>query len=529
MASINPDEEHYNQQKTSPPTDEGLKIEWPEDPGIVGGVNTPQQPFPLEAMGPGLRDLCVSIQRISGCNPASAAQLVLGSTGICAQSDTDVRLPWARKPSSSSPVSLFIGGLVKSGGRKSAGFDPVFAPHAEADRQIRRLHDQAAAEHKAWVASKKGAGQRNGAAQEPEPPQPLAYSPRMLRTDSTVEAIMRDLDRGRGCMALANAEGGAMIENWSNDRRKAGSVAAYNALWSGESQTLDRTGNGGTSRYLDGSQRFSMILLAQVDYRSWFFDRATTNGFAARMLIQCGDGWDSDDRLAITAQVTPEDDTAVLAFQGLISDWRQELDDGAHLARDPEDPPARRRVLQFAPEGRQTARAFEEECVARAAELLDCPWTESFLDRGPEHACRLAAVLFTYRQRAGYAPDGDVIDAQALEDGITLARWFGDEMARAAPEAGADEVAQVAAALSRALWEASVDPEGSGRNKNGTISISVATKTRRGIRTLGRRPELRTKVLQALVDAGHMVFPDPGKLTQCWVNPHLAGLYQPEG
>ena len=254
--------------------------------------------------------------------------------------------------------------------------------------------------------------------------------------------------------------------------------------------------------------------------------RRTQNEFAGRLLIQCADGWCREEARVITKQVTPADDVAVRGFQQLIADWRKELDKGAHLERDAADSPPDRRVLRFAPDERQTIAAFEEECGARADLLVDCPWPEGFLQRAHEHACRLAALLFAYRQRAEHVGPGDVIDAGALQDGMALTRWFGEEMARIAPEAGADEVAQVASALSKALWEASVDPDAKGRNKNGTISISTAIKTRTGVRTLEERPEMRVRVLQALVDADHLAFPTSGKLTQCYVNPNLARMYQ---
>ena len=526
MASINPDEEHYKQQHNTPPPG-APQLDWAEDPGTIGGIHTSQKPFPLEAMGPGLSDLCLSIQRLSGCNPASSAQVVLGSLVICLQEDTDVRLPWAREAVSSVPVSLYLGGLVPTAGRKSSAFSLTFRPHSKADAQVRAIHKQAVSEHKAWAIASKGRGRNaSGVVQEPEPPKPLDGPAHILRTNTTLEAAMRDLDQGRGCMALASAEAGSVIDNWSHGRNKSGTVASYNSLWSGESQTHDRTGDGGVSRYLDGSQRFSLLFFCQLSYRGWFFDQASSNGFAGRMLIQCSDDWSRRDAREITKQVTPADDETVISFQQLIAEWRAEIDDGAHLKRDPEDPPPVRRVLRFPPEARLTIADFEEECGARADQLVDCPWPEGFLQRGPEHACRLAANLFAYRQRAGHVGKGDVIDAQALQEGITLIRWFGEEMARIAPEAGADEVAQVACALSLGLWEASVNPDAKGRNRNGTVSISTAIKTRAGVRTLEERPELRVKVLQALVDADHIQFPQSGKQTQCYVNPNLARLYQ---
>ena len=173
-------------------------------------------------------------------------------------------------------------------------------------------------------------------------------------------------------------------------------------------------------------------------------------------------------------------------------------------------------------------RSFRAECAERIQQLVDCEWPQTFLARGPEHACRIAAVLCAYRQRAGIAGTGDVIDDQSLQDGITLARWFSEEMVRIAPEAGADEVAQAARILSRALWEASVDPDGQGRNRNGTVSISVSVKNRRGLRGLEQKPDLLEKVKRALINGDHIAFPDSGKTTQCLVNPHLSRMYQPE-
>ena len=510
MTSINPDEAFFNQYKSAP-TDEALKLDWAEDPGSIGGIPTTQPPFPLEDMGPGLSDLCRSFQRLTGCNAATAAQVLLGSLAVCAQVDTDVRLPWTREAGNAVPVALFLAGLVPTAGRKSSCFSLAFRPHSKADFKIRALYKQAEDEYKAWVTAMKRKGKNDaGDVQDAEPPKPLAGPAHILRTNSTLEAIMRDLDQGRGYMALASAEAGSVIDNWSHGRNKSGTVASYNSLWSGESQTHDRTGDGGISRYLDGSQRFTLAFFCQPSYRHWFFDKATQNGFAGRLLIQCADGWCRRDARKITKLVTPADDLAVRGFQRLIADWRKEIDDGAHLERDAADSPPDRRVLRFAPEERQTIADFEEECGARADLLVDCPWPEGFLQRAPEHACRLAAVLFAYRQRAEHVGPGDVIDAGALQDGMALTRWFGEEMARIAPEAGADEVAQVASALSKALWEASVDPDAKGRNKNGTISISTAIKTRPGVRTLEETPEMLVRVLQALVDADHVSFPSRG-------------------
>ena len=496
-------------------------LEWAEDPGTIGGIHTKQAPFPLEAMGPGLSDLCLSIQRLTGCNPALAAQALLGSVAVCTQADTDVRLPWTREAGKAAPVSLFLAGLVPTAGRKSACFDLVFQSHYQADSKIRALQLAAQAAHKAWAGAGK-AKKDLGA----EPPRPLAGPAYIIRTNTTLEAIIRDLDHGRACMVLASAEAGAVIDNWSHAKHKSGTVAAYNSLWGGEPQTQDRTSEGGTSRYLDGSQRFSLVLFSQPSYRTWFFDQATTNGFAGRLLVQCADDWSRSEARAITREVTPSDDGAAREFQRLIASWRAEVDDGAYLALAVDASPPARRLLRLPPEAWHTISAFEEECGNRADLLVDCPWPEGFLQRAPEHACRLAAVLFSYRQRAKHTGPGDLIDAGTLQDGMTLAQWFGDEMARIAPEAGADEIAQVAVALSRALWEASIDPDAKGRNSNGTVSISTAVKTQRGIRMLEERPEMRVKVLQALVDSDHISFPKSGKQTQCYVNPNLVQLYQ---
>ena len=381
MGSVNPDETFFHQYKNFPPVDEALKLEWAEDPGSVAGIPTPQAPFPLEAMGSGLSDLCRSLQRLTGCNTALAAQALLGSLAVCTQADTDVRLPWIREAGKAVPVSLFLAGLVPTAGRKSACFSLAFRPHSEADRAIRALQQEADVAYKAWAGAGKGktAGARKGA----EPPRPLSGPAYILRTNTTLEAVMRDLDQGRDCIALASPEAGSVIDNWSHGRNKSGTLASYNGLWSAESQTHDRTGDGGVSRYLDGHQRFSLVFFCQLSYRSWFFDKYTTNGFAGRLLIQSTDGWCREEARAITKEVTPADDVTVLDFQQLIADWRREIDKGAHLERDTAESPPGRRVLQFAPEGRQAIIDFEQECGDRADLLVDCPVARRLSPAGP--------------------------------------------------------------------------------------------------------------------------------------------------
>ena len=221
MGSVNPDETFFHQYKAAPPVDEALKLEWAEDPGSVAGIPTPQAPFPLEAMGPGLSDLCRSLQRLSGCNTALAAQALLGSLAVCAQADTDVRLPWIREAGKAVPVSLFLAGLVPTAGRKSACFSLAFRPHSEADCAIRALQQEAEAAYKAWAGAGTGKKKSAGARQGAEPPRPLSGPAYIIRTNSTLEAVMRDLDQGRDCMALASAEAGSVIDNWSHGRNKS--------------------------------------------------------------------------------------------------------------------------------------------------------------------------------------------------------------------------------------------------------------------------------------------------------------------
>ena len=220
MGSVHPDERFFNQHKST--ADAALKRDWAEDPGTIAGVPTTQPPFPLEAMGTGLSDLCRSFQRLTGCNAAAAAQVLLGSLAVCAQADTDVRLPWTREAGKAVPVSLFLAGLVPTAGRKSSCFSLAFRPHSEADSRARALQKEADAAYKAWASAMKRKGRNDaGDVQGAEPPKPLTGPAYILRTNSTLEAMMRDLDQGRGCIALASAEAGSVIDNWSHGRNKS--------------------------------------------------------------------------------------------------------------------------------------------------------------------------------------------------------------------------------------------------------------------------------------------------------------------
>ena len=87
----------------------------PEPPRPLARELPPADPFPIDALGPLLRDAAQAIHDKLQAPPAIGGQSVLGTATLAVQGHADVRLPTGQ----TRPVSSFLVTIAESGERKS--------------------------------------------------------------------------------------------------------------------------------------------------------------------------------------------------------------------------------------------------------------------------------------------------------------------------------------------------------------------------------------------------------------------------
>ena len=93
----------------------------------------PPEPFPIDALGPGLGDAARAIADIVQAPIEMCAGAVLGSASLAVSAHIDVELPTGE----TKPVSLFLCPMAESGERKTTVDDYAFAAQQRCEQKLR--------------------------------------------------------------------------------------------------------------------------------------------------------------------------------------------------------------------------------------------------------------------------------------------------------------------------------------------------------------------------------------------------------
>ena len=411
----------------------------------------PAAEYPIEALG-ALRDAADAIHMRTQAPWAICAQSVLAAAALVIASHYDVRLLSGR-----TPLTLLALSIAESGERKSSVDNLALAPVYAKEEKLRADYEAEAryfaADHAAWKAAieqaRKSAKNGRSAARvaieavgsEPKPPAP----PMLLMSDATPEGIVLQLAESRPWGGVFSAEGGLMLGGHGvSDESKIRTAGLLNTLWDGSPIRRRRVLTGNT--FLPG-RRCSMHLMAQPGVAEILTcDPAFADiGLMARLLIVAPASTAGTRKY----REAPRECAIVLAdygrrLTGFLDTPHRMLDGSGGL--DPQ-------VLELTDDARAMLIAFHDEVEQRLAPSGELSSIRGFGSKMAEHAGRLAAVLAVYGD-----PETTEVGAEAMANGIELAKHYASEMQRLADGARVAPDLKLARQL-LAWWQAEGKPK----------------------------------------------------------------------
>ena len=138
----------------------------------------------------------------------------------------------------------------------------------EADERVDALH------HEAGSNTEEGAESRL-----------KGFSPRALRQDFTIEALLARLWKARRTMAVANSDASSLLGGWSFRKDNLSrSLSHFVSLWDGDPTSIDRR-NPEAPEIFFYQRRLTALIMGQVNVvEDLLFSQAAGNGFTARCL-----------------------------------------------------------------------------------------------------------------------------------------------------------------------------------------------------------------------------------------------------
>lgn len=404
----------------------------------------PPCPFPLESLPPLLRDAVEAIVDQTQCQPAIAAGSVLAVASLAVQAHADVVLPHGQRV----PASLYILTIAESGDRKSAADGCAMAAVRETEAAALRAgrKDWSEYELKRTVWSKLTSrvlqdkrNLANPAAMEEalrelgeEPRQPL--DPSIVVVEPTMPGLEKTFQSSRPSLGLFSDEGGQMIGGHAmREEARLHTLATLNNFWQALGVKRTRAGDG-NSLLLD--RRLAVHLMVQPGIAPLILGdtAAVSTGLTARLLVAAPPSLPGSRLFRM-----PADDAAdrLASFKArigdLLADWPHHEDDRQRL---------KTKALTLTEAARARWISFHDECQARIGP--DGSWSaiRAWGEKGPEHAARIAAVLAVLQ-----GEDCATINAQAMDQAIGLAEFYGSEMVRLSGQSMVDPDVSKAAEL----------------------------------------------------------------------------------
>ena len=142
--------------------------------------------------------------------------------------------------------------------------------HVEADERVDATH------HETETVAEDGT-----------PFQAKGFSPRALRQDFTIEALLSRLWKARRTMAVANSDASSLLGGWSFRRDNLNrSLSHFVNLWDGDATSIDRK-NPDSPEIFFYQRRLTALIMGQVDVvEEMLFSQSAANGFTPRCPVQ---------------------------------------------------------------------------------------------------------------------------------------------------------------------------------------------------------------------------------------------------
>ena len=233
----------------------------PDEPDDI----MPQVPelaeFPVP---PGLKQYVDATRIVAGASVPTSAACVGATFNLLAAEDIDVQ----SRANAPHPAGLYFVVGSESGWRKSSAYRETMQGHVEADERVDALYHEG-----------------DGNTEEGIETKPRGFSPRALRQDFTIEALLSRLWKARRTMAVANSDASSLLGGWSFRRDNlARSLSHLVSLWDGDPTSIDRR-NPELPEIYFYQRHLTGLIMAQVNVaEDLLFSQAAGNGFTARCL-----------------------------------------------------------------------------------------------------------------------------------------------------------------------------------------------------------------------------------------------------
>ncbi|MHB1422806.1 MAG: DUF3987 domain-containing protein [Gemmataceae bacterium] len=370
----------------------------------------PYEPFPLNALPGGPRDFVRQAAAALGCDPALVALPVLAALAAAIGNTRAIRL----KRGWTEPAILWTALVSDSGTLKSPAHCLAVNHLFRAQEQLLVQHKSACAAHEAELESwKKSKADGFNPGAKPERP----VLGRCIVSDTTIEKLGEILEENPRGLLVARDELSGWIGSFTKYKGRASGSDVPNWL------ELHRAGTVMIDRK-SGERRTLFIKRAAASVTGGIqpgvLSKSLTgdlldSGLAARLLLS----WPPRQRKSWSeVEVDP-------ATEKIYHDL---LDNLLALNFDQHEGHPVPRVLRLSDEAKQVWVDFYN-CWAKEQSAVEGELAAAF-SKLEAYAARFALLHHVVSCASVRADDDIPIDAKAIEDGIALARWFGNEARR---------------------------------------------------------------------------------------------------
>ena len=225
--------------------------------------------YPVEALGELLGGAVERMAEVIGAPIAMAAQSVLATAALVTQGHVNVQLDGR-----TYPLSLYLLTIASSGDRKSAVDHQALSAARSWEREQWSVYTEKLNAYQSAIrlAARAQRQAKHDICELSEPVQP-----RLISTDPTIEALIKNLCYGLPSMGLFNDEGGQFLGGSTMSKEnQLKAITALSKIWDGSPIDRARSMPGESLRAYD--RRLSMHLMLQPYLANQFLKDPMING-----------------------------------------------------------------------------------------------------------------------------------------------------------------------------------------------------------------------------------------------------------
>tara|TARA_R100000935_G_scaffold14074_1_gene28356 strand:+ start:4609 stop:6717 length:2109 start_codon:yes stop_codon:yes gene_type:complete len=373
---------------------------WPTPEPLSSDPSKPTR-YPIEAWDGLLQRVIKKIAYYQQVPDAMAGQCILGALAHMGQAHVDA--PFGYKH---MPASLILITEGESGSGKTQAMDLSHYKIKEYEQKQYEQYITREQEHKAQIASLKGAELKEYLANEPAP-----HNPERLFKEATIEPILDKFVNGEITDASWSTDDAAQFFNGHTMKgdTAGNALAAITDLYSGGEVNRTRSqknayANPRTKAY---NVRMTLMLMAQriILEPALTDDMMNQQGFLARALIACPNSlqgyrtWDDIER----RQQSPFIDSDLQAYWSRCNDLLDPVDSNA-----PTDEKGAPKRFKMCWQDKQTEQVFYEHMQAvenQQAKNMPLEYLKAYASRMAENASRIATLIAFFDKRKTITTD----------------------------------------------------------------------------------------------------------------------------